>query len=115
MNSRRKGKTIELDAVRALRALDIEAERTIQYQGRGSAGDIRIHGAPDLHVEVKGRASLLSQRFMDQAVADAYPGHYPTVLMRENRGRFMLLCYLNDVPNVHLSMMRAKGWQPAVV
>ena len=113
MNSRTKGKRIELDAVRALREIGIEAERTIQYQGRGSAGDIRIHGAPELHLEVKGRASLLAQRFMDQAVADAYPGHYPTVLMRENRGRFMLLSYLTDLQDIHLSLMRAKQWQPA--
>ena len=50
---------------------------------------------------------------MDQAVADAYPGHYPTVLMRENRGRFMLLSYLTDLQDIHLSLMRAKQWQPA--
>jgi len=108
MNSRRKGKTIELDAVRALRALDIEAVRTIQYQGRGSAGDIRIHGAPDLHCEVKGRASLLAARFMDQAVADAYPGCLPIVLMRENRGRFLLMHYLHDLPAVSHALKQAQ-------
>ena len=97
MNSRNKGKRIELEACKALRALGLQAERTVQHEGRGSAGDIRVFGTT-LHAEVKGRATITACRFMDQAIRDCRRGATPAVLMRENRGPFLLLCRLQDIP-----------------
>ena len=109
MNSRAKGKRIELDAVRALRWLGLEAERTVQYEGRGSAGDIRLVGAPALHLECKGREVLSAQRFMDQADRDCPDGRTPAVVMRENRGQFLLMCYLADFWDIRNHLDDAKA------
>jgi hypothetical protein len=109
MNSRAKGKRIELDAVRALRWLGLEAERTVQYEGRGSAGDIRLVGAPALHLECKGREVLSAQRFMDQADRDCPDGRTPAVIMRENRGQFLIMCYLADFWDIARYLDEAKA------
>jgi len=93
MNSRQKGKRLELEACRALRALGLEAERTVQHEGRGSAGDIRIFGA-GVHTEVKGRRAITALRWLDQAKRDAEAGALPWVVMRENAGEWVAMLQL---------------------
>lgn len=99
MNSRRKGKRLELDACRALRALGFTCQRTQQYQGSGSYGDVEIAGTT-LHAEVKGRRAINMLRWMEQADRDRRPGTKPIVLMRENAGPWHLLLRLEDLPRV---------------
>lgn len=72
-NSKRKGKTGELELVRELEKWSIEGFRTVQYQGRGSRGDVEIPDCPWLHVEVKRRGSSLKTIYgwIDQARRDA--------------------------------------------
>lgn len=109
LNSRAKGKRIELDATHALRVLGVRAERTAQHQGKGSSGDILIYGST-VHCEVKGHAAIAACRFMDQAIADARPGSVPLVLMRENRGEWMAMLRLADAPRFAMELRHAQDY-----
>lgn len=51
INSRRKGKVRELDAVKYLKSLGFTAQRSQQYNGLGDA-DVLVKELPNLHVEV---------------------------------------------------------------
>ena len=108
MNSRMKGKRGELEAVRALKTLGLDAERTVQHEGRGSAGDVRVFGA-NVHAEVKGRATITACRVMDQDIRDCRRGATPAVLMRENRGPFLLMLQLSDWWRLVAEFDQARG------
>ena len=76
VNSRQKGKRIELEAVKFLKSIGIECRRSQQYSGAGHDFDIEIPDAPNLKIEVKGVSGLdLGTKLMDQycekAEADA--------------------------------------------
>tara|TARA_R100001463_G_scaffold60072_2_gene112458 strand:- start:977 stop:1321 length:345 start_codon:yes stop_codon:yes gene_type:complete len=84
MNSRRKGKTGELEAAKAVEsALGIEGMRRSQ-QYCGVAGDADIVGIPGLHFEVKRYKRISSIDFLRQAERDAVNADLPIVVMRED-------------------------------
>lgn len=95
MNSRNKGKRGELEACRALRALGLDAERTVQHEGRGSAGDVRVFGC-NAHLEVKLREQFTVYKHMAQAIRDCRPGGVPACLLKQNRSPFLLMLQLSD-------------------
>ena len=99
MNSRAKGKRIELEACKALRALGLTVQRTQQYQGSGSNGDIQVLGTV-LHLEVKGRREIATLRWMDQADQDKRAGALPLVMMRENAGEFHIMVEIEELPRL---------------
>jgi hypothetical protein len=94
VNSRRKGKSGELQAARALRELlGIAVTRAAQNSGKEQA-DLR--GTPGIHWEVKWCAKIGACRFMDQARADCGED-VPVVLMRENGGQWMVMVPLDEL------------------
>ena len=106
-HQREKGKRVERAAATRLRKLfKIDARRSVQYCGK--AGDADLVTVPGLHVEVKGRKTLSAVRFLDQAKDDAKPGDVPIVLMKEDRGTFLVLLELDDLPEL-LELLGAKG------
>ena len=107
MNSRTKGKRGELELVKALRALGLDAERTVQHEGRGSAGDIRIFGCC-IHTENKRRRRLTVQAFMDQAERDMVPHHVPLVVMRQDGGKHLAMFRLADLWSLMTELERAR-------
>lgn len=95
VNSRAKGARLEREAAQALRdALGLQAVRSAR-NGVPGAADVMVPGG--LHVEVKGRRSIGAARFLDQALADKKPEDVPLVLMREDRGDWLVLLPLADV------------------
>ena len=48
------------------------------------------------HAEVKGYHKIAAARFLDQAIRDAKPGEVPFVLMKEDRGEFLVLLRMRD-------------------
>lgn len=107
-NSRAKGKRGELELVKALKALGLQAERTVQHEGRGSSGDVRVFGSL-LHVENKRRRRLTVQAFMDQALADSAPHTVPLVVMRQDGGQHLAMFQLNDLWRLVEQASRAKA------
>lgn len=92
INSRQKGKRIELQAAKFLTSIGYPAHRTAQVRGKndGSA-DLELPGNEWLHVEVKGDQSIdvgtkALERAYEQAKRDAYENTLPVVLWRRNRG-----------------------------
>lgn len=95
VNSRRKGKTGELEAARYLREhLGLPASRSAQHSGKEQA-DLR--GVPGVHFEVKRRRKIGACQFMEQAQADAATGEIPVVLLRPDDGHWLILLDPRDV------------------
>lgn len=94
--SRTKGKVGEREAVKMLRTLyGIEARRTAQRCGRDGMPD--IESIPGIHLEVKRRAAIAAEEFLEQARRDAKASEAPVVFMRADRSRrWMVLVDLRD-------------------
>jgi hypothetical protein len=98
VNSNRKGKRGELEAVRLLKKIlpEYDWRRSQQYCGLGE-GAADVVGHPDLHIEVKrtesGNKSLY--KWIGQAIDDAANYQVPIVLTRAN-GEDFLLCILAE-------------------
>lgn len=95
MNSKQKGKRVELEACDLLRSLGYEARRSQQYKGSAGSADIE---APELnlHIEVKGDRSIgLGTKALGEACAQAIrdAGGKPwAVLWKEHRKGWRLTC-----------------------
>ena len=106
MNSKRKGKAGEQEAVHAIRAswcfTESQKARCIRSaQVSGSfAADIFMDGSRPgedaVHVEVKRRKKIASSAFMEQAMGDAAEGQLPAVVSREDGGIWMVTIRLQD-------------------
>ena len=102
-SQREKGKRNERLAARAVqRVLGIAACRTAQNTGMNGLADIDM-GAR-FHCEVKVRKSIAACRYYDQALRDQKPGTVPMVLMREDRGEWMVTLRLSDFAEVVSSL-----------
>lgn len=95
MNSKRKGKTGELEFSRFCREQGYDCRRTAQYCGNtGDAADVT--GLPGIHVEVKRVERLNVSEAMGQAVRDARPGEIPVVAHRRDRHPWLVTMRLED-------------------
>ena len=97
-SSRTKGKVGEREAAKALaKNLGPQADprRGVQYQGGPDSPDV-VGALPGWHIEVKRYKGIAAMRFMDQAVDDA-GDLLPAVLMREDRGEWMLMVPLAEL------------------
>ena len=71
INSRQKGKRIELAACKKLLNVGIAARRSQQFCGRNpDASDIVTNDFPDLYWEIKGVETLSVQKTMDRCRED---------------------------------------------
>ena len=97
MNSRRKGKTGELEACKAIaQHWGTMPIRTAQVSGKFSA-DI-MNALPDTHIEVKRHAKIAALKFLRQAERDT-KGETPVVVMRENgETEWVVMLRLSDTP-----------------
>ncbi len=115
INSRAKGKRIELEARDALNArFGLTCRRAQQYRGVTGAADLA--GVPGLAVEVKARRSFAVLQHVKQAAAQAAPGGTPVVLLRPDRGGYYVLLRLEDWshPGLAAPGSPADAWDRAV-
>lgn len=95
MNSKRKGKTGELEFSRLCREQGYDCRRTAQYCGNtGDAAD--VVGLPGIHVEVKRVERLNVREAIGQAIRDARPGEIPVVAHRRDRHPWLVTMRLED-------------------
>lgn len=94
LNSRAKGKRVELEACAALRGIGCgQARRGRQYSGDPTAPD--VVGVPGIHLEIKGVQNLSIHAAMRQACDDC--GDQPPVIMhKQNRGGWLITCRFDD-------------------
>jgi hypothetical protein len=98
VNSKRKGIRGELEACAALKSLGLQARRAQQYQGLGSAGDVIIDGAPEVHVEVKSLAFIAVYNYLEQATRDSRGRKVEMALCKANRKPWFVACYVEQLP-----------------
>jgi hypothetical protein len=112
---RQKGKRVERAAAARWRSITGgPARRSVQYCGSDGTADLIAQEG--LHIEVKGRKAISAVRFHDQAKSDAKPGALPIVLMKEDRGDFLIMLCLDDLPRLlELIGNEQRGEQPPVV
>lgn len=71
-----------------------DVHRTAQTSAKVSGAD--LGGTGNLHVEVKLRKSLAVEAFLEQSIRDARPGKTPIVVMRRDRGEWLVMFRLSD-------------------
>lgn len=101
MNSRRKGKTGELELSHFLSDHGFSARRTSQFCGRpttdGDATDASdVIGLPGYHIECKRVENLNVQKAIEQAVRDAAGRLTPVVFHRRNRKDWLVTIQAED-------------------
>ena len=93
---REKGKRVERLAAKAWQSLvGGTARRSVQYCGADGTGD--LIATDGVHFEVKARKNIAIARFLDQAKDDAKQDDLPIVLLKEDRGQFLVLLQLADL------------------
>jgi hypothetical protein len=99
MNSKRKGKRGELEAVRLCRFEGYkEARRSAQYCGNAPEGTADIIGLPGIHVEVKRVQRLNIDDALAQARRDAKKTNsgIPIVMHRRNNEEWKITMDAHD-------------------
>ena len=98
-NSKKKGKTGELELAGILRSYGYNCRRSVQYNGRAPEGVADLTGLPGVHIEVKrvqaGYTAI--HEAMDQAIRDS-AGQLimPAVFHRQNRKPWLVTMRLAD-------------------
>ena len=110
MNNRERGKRGERDARDAIREhLHLPGcFRAAQSSGSLSAD---LGGTGGLHFEVKLRKSLAVYDFIEQAIKDSKGKKVPAVVMRRDRGEWLLMMRLSDTPLFIQSLTAAQQEQ----
>jgi Holliday junction resolvase len=100
MNSRRKGKTGELELAHFLSEHGFASRRTSQFCGRPTNGEATdasdVVGLPGFHVECKRVENLNVQKAIEQAVRDAAGRLTPVVFHRRNRKDWLVTIQAAD-------------------
>ena len=94
MNSRRKGKSGELELARILREYGYDCRRGVQYSGAN--GDADVVGLPGIHIECKRVERLNLEDAMAQSRRDAREGEIPVVMHRKTRCPWLVTTTLED-------------------
>lgn len=95
--SRSKGKRGELDARDQIREhwAAPDCRRSQQYCGSESSADL-LNALPGGHVEVKRIKAIAAMRYLEQADRDRAAGDFPIVVMREDRGGWVVMFKIED-------------------
>ena len=100
INSKKKGKTGELELARKLREYGYETRRTAQYCGNtGDAAD--VVGLPGIHIECKRTETLRLYDAIDQAKRDAAGSNIPVVFHRKNNCEWLAILPLCEFMKIY--------------
>lgn len=99
INSKRKGKTGELELAKKLKEYGYDTKRSVQYNGKDGQAD--VVGLPHIHCEVKRVEKLNLYDAMEQAKRDAKHGDLPAVFHRKNRCNWMVTMELTDFMKIY--------------
>lgn len=99
INSKRKGKTGELELANKLKQYGYEAQRSVQYNGKDGQADVL--GLPHIHIECKRVEKLNLYDAMEQAKRDAKHGDLPAVFHRKNRCNWLVTMELDDFIKIY--------------
>ena len=102
INSKRKGKTGELELARKLKEHGYGARRTVQYNGKEDEGQADLLGLPGIHIECKRTERLSLYDAIAQAKRDCDgKEQLPTVFHRKNNSEWLVIMTLEDWMNLY--------------
>jgi hypothetical protein len=95
INSKRKGKSGELQIANILKEHGYDCRRSQQFCGYAPDGQPDVVGLPGIHIEVKRVERLNIDTAMEQAIRDCQ-NDIPTVWHRRNRKPWYVTMRLED-------------------
>lgn len=102
VNSKRKGKTGELELAGKLREHGYDVRRSVQYNGKEEEGQADLLGLPGIHVECKRTERLNIYEAVDQAKRDSNgKGQIPVVFHRRNKCEWLAILPLDDFMTIY--------------
>lgn len=100
LNSRRKGKTGELEAAQYLRELfGWTTRRSVQHSGTADSADLRVEQTPSLWWEVK-RVERLNVPKTMRVAAGQCGRRTPVLMHRPSRSDWLITIRLSDLPSL---------------
>ena len=99
INSKRKGKTGELELANKLKEYGYDTRRSVQYNGKDGQADVL--GLPHIHIECKRVEKLNLCDAMEQAKRDAKHGDLPAVFHRKSRCNWLVTMELDDFMKIY--------------
>ena len=102
INSKRKGKTGELELSRKLKEHGYDTRRSVQYNGKEEDGQADVLGLPGIHIECKRTERLNLYDAVDQAKRDCEgKEQIPVVFHRKNNSEWLAIMPLDDFMNLY--------------
>ena len=97
INSKRKGKTGELELARKLKEHGYDVRRSVQYNGKEEDGQADLVGLQGIHIECKRTEKLNLYDAVNQAKRDsARSGEIPVVFHRRNNCEWLAILPLDE-------------------
>ena len=97
VNSKRKGKTGELELARKLKEHGYDVRRSVQYNGKEEEGQADLLGLPGIHIECKRTEALRLYEAVEQAKRDSKgKNQIPVVFHRKNNCEWLAIMPLDD-------------------
>lgn len=101
-NSKRKGKTGELELAKKLREFGYDTRRSVQYNGKQEEGQADLLGLPGIHIECKRTEKLSLYDAVDQAKRDSEGSdEIPAVFHRRNHCEWLVILPLDDFMEIY--------------
>lgn len=100
INSKRKGKSGELELARKLREYGYDVRRSVQYNGKAEDGQADLVGLPNIHIECKRTETLRLYDAVNQAKRDA-TGEVPVVFHRKNNCEWLAILPLDEFMKIY--------------
>ena len=102
VNSKRKGKTGELELAAKLKAHGYDARRSVQYNGKAEDGQADLLGLPGIHIECKRTEKLSLYDAVNQAKRDSKDkNQLPVVFHRKNNCEWLAIMTLDDFMEIY--------------
>ncbi len=108
VNSKRKGKTGELELARKLREYGYDVRRSVQYNGKAEEGQADLVGLSGIHIECKRTETLRLYDAVDQAKRDAATGEIPVVFHRKNNCEWVAILPVDGFMKLYADYELAK-------
>ena len=97
INSKKKGKTGELEVANILKnEYGLNARRGQQFSGSPDSPDVICEEMSDINIEVKRSQTLNIEKAMQQSTEDAGNNKTPIVVHRKNNEKWKVTMWLND-------------------
>jgi hypothetical protein len=110
INSKRKGKTGELELARKLKEHGYNVRRSVQYNGKEEDGQADLVGLDGIHIECKRTEKLNLYDAVNQAKRDGEgKEEIPVVFHRRNNCEWLAILTLDDFMNLYRESDISKG------